>query len=121
MKTAFIIITLLLSFCCSALAQDATVNKKFLVVQAGAFAAATADAYTTTHNLHAGCVEANPLIGSHPSAGRVYGIALGTTAAGAFVSYELKKHHRKMWLVAPVAGMASHGFAATWNSRQVCR
>jgi hypothetical protein len=63
-----------------------------------------------------GCIEANPLLGPHPSNGRIVAVAGGEFAVVAGTSYLLKrglrhnKHWflRNLWRAAPAAQTVSH-------------
>ena len=98
-------------------AHCSTVDTKFLVSQGASFGSALADAHSTNVCLSRGATELNPFLGSRPSPAHVYGFALGTAVAGAVLSYELKKHGHKTWIIEPAANTAGHVTGAAINSR----
>ena len=104
---------LILALCCTLHAQERprTADAPFVVLNAASFGAAALDVALTQRCVHAGtCHEANPLM--RGSAGRMYGVALGITAAGTLMSYEAKKHDSRTWMIAPIVSISAHGFGA---------
>ncbi len=63
----------------------------------------------TTHHCLADhhCQEGNPLMPS--SQAGALGVNLGLVAYSTFLSHKLKKNGSKIWWIAPVAGISSHG------------
>jgi hypothetical protein len=53
------------------------------------------------------CKEGNPLMPS--SLGGQLGVGFALVGSGAVSSYWLKRHHSRMWWIAPVVGIAAHG------------
>jgi hypothetical protein len=104
---------LILALCCTLHAQERprTVDAPFVALNAASLGAAAFDAAMTRRCIDSGtCHETNPLMKG--SAGRMYGVALGTAAAGTFFSYEAKKHGSKTWMIAPLVSIGAHGFGA---------
>jgi hypothetical protein len=96
-------------------------DRKFLFV-AGISTAATLLDITTTSNCifrYSNCQEANPLLGSHPSRAKIYGVNF-SLLAGELVASAWLRHrmpHGKSWLIPPLIGTAGHGLAAALNFR----
>ena len=89
---------------------------------AGMATTATVIDITTTSSCISGystCREANPLLGSHPSAAKIYGVNLSLLAGEIFASAWLRHQmpHRKLWMIPPLVGTAGHGLAAALNVR----
>ncbi len=82
------------------------------------WAALIADIETTAHALEAGCREANPMFGDHPSRAKMYGVMVPVTALHSFVGYRLAKHNpkSKFWKVGNFIGAGGHGVAAIHNT-----
>jgi hypothetical protein len=95
------------------------VSPSFLVGQGAAFTATYFDMHLTNKCVSDGVRELNPLLGSHPSPTHVYAFGFGTAAAGAFLSYEVKKHGGKIWMIEPASTTGGHAVGAILNSR--CR
>jgi hypothetical protein len=98
-------------------------DRKFLLV-AGISTAATLLDITTTSNCifrYSNCQEANPLLGSHPSRAKIYGVNLsllaGEMAASAWLRH--RTPHTKTWLIPPLIGTAGHGLATVLNLRTI--
>jgi hypothetical protein len=89
---------------------------------AGMVTTATVMDITTTSSCLSGystCREANPLLGSHPSGAKIYGVNLSLLAGEIFASAWLRHQmpHRKLWMIPPLVGTAGHGLAAALNVR----
>jgi hypothetical protein len=52
------------------------------------------------------CSEGNPLMPS--SQAGALSVNLAIVGYGSYVSYRLKKHHSRMWMVSPVVSIAAH-------------
>lgn len=96
-------------------------DRKFFVLAGIASTATILDITTTSHCLstYANCREGNPLLGSHPSAAKLYGVNLSMLAGQILASAWMRREmpHRKLWMIAPIAATASHGIAAALNLR----
>ena len=96
-------------------------DRKFLFLAGLASTATILDITTTSRCLstYANCREGNPLLGSHPSAAKLYGVNLSMLGGQMLASAWLRREmpHRKLWMIAPIAATASHGFAAALNMR----
>ena len=97
------------------------VDRKVLFLAGLASTATVLDITTTSQCLstYANCREGNPFLGSHPSAAKLYGVNLSMLAGQMLASAWLRREmpHRKLWMIAPIAATASHGFAAAMNMR----
>lgn len=96
-------------------------DRKFLLLAGMASAATVLDAVSASHCMskYASCQEGNPLLGSHPSTAKLYGVSLsllaGQVAASAWMRHAMP--NRKLWMIPPVLGTAVHGLAAALNLR----
>jgi hypothetical protein len=104
-------------------AKPRVFDRKFFIL-AGVSTAATLLDITTTSNCifkYSNCREANPLLGSHPSQAKIYGVNLSLLAGEMFASAWLRHQmpHRKSWLIPPLIGTAGHGLAAALNFRTI--
>jgi len=92
-------------------------DKKFLLFTVFDFSATVADIESTEHALPRGYHESNPLLGSYPSRGKLYGIGMSSAALATLLSYELKRRgpHSTMWTLPTVLGGALHACAAIHN------
>jgi len=98
-------------------APQPKVSVTWLSVTALSWAAAAADAHSTNVCLAQGRVEANPLLGSRPSRGRVWAFEVVMTGASTFVSWELRRHHYyKLALFVPALAVGEHTVAAVHNN-----
>jgi hypothetical protein len=63
------------------------------------------------------CTEGNPLMPSS-QAGQL-GVNFALVGYGSFLSYKLKKHDSKLWILSPTVGIAAHtlGFATGIKNR----
>jgi len=87
------------------------VTPGFLFVNGASLGAAALDVATTRRCIDAGtCHETNPLM--QGSAGRMYGIALGTAFAGSVIDYEMERHGHRVGRMVPWIVMGVHGFGA---------
>ena len=68
-------------------------NRVALAASAFSLAAGIYDAHTTVSVLAAGGVEKNPLYGSHPSAGRLYGTNIAACAVPLLLSQWRRHRH----------------------------
>ena len=96
-------------------------DRKFLVLAGMATAATVLDAATTSHciSTYTSCQEGNPLLGSHPSQARLYGVSFSMLAGQLLASAWLRRKmpDRHLWMVPMIAATAGHGLAATLNVR----
>jgi hypothetical protein len=96
-------------------------DRKFLVLAGIATAATVLDVATTSHcmSTYADCQEGNPLLGSHPSTAKLYGVNFsmlgGQLLASAWMRH--KAPNGKMWMMPPIIATAGHGLAAVLNVR----
>jgi hypothetical protein len=96
------------------------VDRKFCVATGLIGAAMIADAkthFSVARRCPIGCEESNPVLGKHPSTGRVVGF--GSLLFGAEVSlmYVAKKHAGEgVWLTIPAIAVPLHTAAAWRNS-----
>jgi len=73
------------------------------------------DAIQTREALDHGCVERNPMLGRHPSTGRLVGVWAATSAAHAGVTMALQDHAPravKLWEIASIGVGAG---VIAWN------
>ena len=90
--------------------QPRTITPGFVALNAANFGVAALDVALTRQCIDNGtCHEVNPLMKG--SAIHMYTVTLGMATAGTVFSYYAKKHDSKTWLVAPIVGIAAHGFA----------
>jgi hypothetical protein len=73
------------------------------------------DAATTCAALRAGFVEANPLIGSSASCGRVIALKLATVAPLVLVAPKLAKRHPRLARAVLIVPTATAGVAVVLN------
>ena len=96
-------------------------DRKFLALAGVATAATILDVVTTSRcmSTYVDCQEGNPLLGSHPSAAKLYGVSfslLGAqVVASAWIRHEMP--HRKLWMVPLIITSAGHGLGAILNLR----
>jgi hypothetical protein len=111
----------------SALAQEPTVNKKFLALSVAAVGTTFADSYTTlwsTQNWNArkagvcNVESVSPwLYGTHPTAPRAYGVAAAKSVGAVGLSYLLRKRRSRLWSVPLIALAGSSGYGVASNMR----
>lgn len=101
--------------------QPKVLDRKFLVLAGMATAATALDVATTSHcmSAYANCQEGNPLLGSHPSQAKLYGVNLSMLAGEVLASAWMKRKtpDSKLWMVPPIVATTVHGLAATLNIR----
>jgi len=96
-------------------------DRKFLVLAGIATAATMLDVATTSHcmSTYGDCQEGNPLLGSHPSTAKLYGVSFsilgGQLLASAWMRH--KAPNGKLWMMPPIVATAGHGLAAVLNVR----
>ena len=96
-------------------------DRKFLVIAGIATATTMLDVATTSHcmSTYGDCQEGNPLLGSHPSTAKLYGVSFsmlgGQLLASAWMRY--KAPNGKLWMMPPIIATAGHGLAAVLNVR----
>jgi hypothetical protein len=96
-------------------------DRKFLVLAGIATAATLLDVATTTHciSTYANCQEGNPLLGSHPSQAKLYGVSFSMLGGQLLASAWMRRKtpNGKLWLVPQIVATAGHGLAAALNFR----
>jgi hypothetical protein len=93
-----------------------TANRAFWKLNGLSAATTVADIGMTARCVAIGtCREANPLFGSFPGAGRLFGISLPMMGAQVAASYYLKKHNNKAWKASPVVSILAHGLGVASN------
>jgi hypothetical protein len=104
--------------------SDKIVDTKFIVITSSLVASTIFDAETTFAAIkNPGVREANPVMKPLINAGRpaTYAFLGGVDTGIVYASYRMKKSTnptiRKLWWVMPVAAMASHAFAGSFNLR----
>lgn len=92
-------------------------NRAFVWLTVMEFSATVADIESTTYALSSNYHEAYPLLGSHPSRAKLYGLGMPSAALIALCSYELKKvsPHSRKWMIPPLLAGSIHGGAAVHN------
>jgi hypothetical protein len=91
-------------------APSKVVDKKFMAMAALSVSSTFADSYTTTWAIQnwkntppgqsRACnseSESPWLYGTHPTAGRAYGVAVGKSVGTTVLAYYLKKHRSRFW------------------------
>ncbi len=94
------------------------IDRQFILLNTFQVLAAVADAETTLSCLNSpSCREVNPILGSHPTRGRVYAIGVPLTALSVYLSYHYKRKGptRSWWKAYPLTLSAVHTFAAINN------
>src|SRR6266481_5671783 len=96
-------------------------DRKFFVLAGIATAATMLDVATTSHcmNTYADCQEGNPLLGSHPSQAKLYGVSFSMLGGQLLASAWMRRKspNGKLWMVPPMVATAGHGLAALLNVR----
>jgi len=102
-------------------AKPKILDRKFLALAGIATAATILDLATTSHCMatYANCQEGNPLLGSHPSQAKLYGVSFSMLAGQLLASAWMHRQmpNRKSWMVPLIAATAGHGLAAALNVR----
>ena len=135
MRLYWLLASLLFCFPCSAQLPNSpqpkvekkVVDKDFLATFSIYGAAIGVDAATV--GPRPGCIEANPLLGPHPSNGRIVAVAGGEFAIVAGTSYLLKRglrHNRhwflrNLWRAATTVQTVSHIQGAYQNESVRCQ
>ena len=100
-------------------------DRKFLLLAGMATAATVLDAATTSRcmSTYASCGEGNPLLGSHPSQAKLYGVSFSILAGQLLASAWTRREmpNRKLWMVPPIFATAGHGLATALNIRTMHR
>ncbi|PYV70670.1 MAG: hypothetical protein DMG96_30550 [Acidobacteria bacterium] len=103
--------------------QPKVLDRKFLVLAGMATAATVLDLATTSHCMatYANCQEGNPLLGSHPSQAKLYGVNFSLLAGELFASAWIRRKtpEGKSWMAPPIVATAVHGLAAALNIRKM--
>jgi hypothetical protein len=96
-------------------------DRKFFVLAGVATAATVFDVATTSHcmSTYADCQEGNPLLGTHPSTARLYGVSFSILGGQLLASAWLRRKNPtgKLWMAPPIITAAGHGLAAVLNLR----
>jgi len=96
-------------------------DRKFFALAGVATAATILDVVTTSHcmSTYVNCQEGNPLVGSHPSTAKLYGVSFSLLGAQLLASAWIRREmpHRKLWMAPPIIASAGHGVAAILNLR----
>ena len=121
---ARLIVALILLFGVSATAEitkeksGKIADKKFWAMTALSAASTVADIEVTAHALqNPNCHEHNPLLGTHPSRAKMYGISVPATTAYALVGYLLKKRGVKIWAVPQLSLTGGHALGSGLSAR----
>jgi hypothetical protein len=88
-----------------------TLDRQFVLLNSLLVAATLADAELTLHCVNSlSCRELNPILGSHPTRGRMYAIAVPLTAVSVYLSYHYKRKSpsKGWWKVYPITFSAVH-------------
>ncbi len=96
-------------------------DRKFMVLAGLATAATALDLATTSHCVatYVNCQEGNPVLGSHPSQAKLYGVNFSMLAGQLLASAWMhrKMPDRNLWMIPPIVATAGHGLAAALNIR----
>ena len=96
-------------------------DRQFFVLAGIATAATMLDVATTSHcmSTYASCQEGNPLLGSHPSQAKLYGVSFSMLGGQLLASAWMRRKspNGKLWMVPPMVATAGHGLAALLNVR----
>jgi len=100
-------------------------DRKFFLL-AGVAAAATMSDVTTTSRCmsrYADCQEGNPLLGSHPSTAKLYGVSFSMLSGQLLASAWMRRKmpNGKLWMAPTIIAGAGHGVAAILNVRTMHR
>ena len=97
-----------------------TIDSQFLLLNALQVIAAVADAETTLSCVSSPrCSEVNPILGAHPTRGRMYALAVPLTSLSVYLSYHYKRQSpsRNWWKVYPLTLLGVHTFGALANAQ----
>lgn len=96
-----------------------TFDRHFIVLNALSTLALAADLRTTIHGLNSNpnLRELNPLFGTHPSVGRLLGVAIPIHCFATYEIYRAKRYgpRRGVWKVGPRVSIVAHSLAALNN------
>jgi len=96
-------------------------DRKFFLLAGMATTATVLDVATTSHcmSTYAACQEGNPLIGSHPSQAKLYGVSFSMLAGQLLASAWIRRKmpNRNLWMIPPIVATGGHGLAAALNIR----
>jgi len=96
-------------------------DRKFFLLAGMATAATVLDVATTSHcmSTYAACQEGNPLLGSHPSQAKLYGVSFSMLAGQLLASAWIRRKmpNRHLWMIPPIVATGGHGLAAALNVR----
>ena len=88
-----------------------TIDRQFILLNSLLVAATLTDAELTLHCVNSlNCRELNPILGSHPTRGRMYALAVPLTALSVYLSYHYKRKSpsKGWWKVYPITFSAVH-------------
>ena len=86
---------------------ERVVTPGFIALNAASLGVAALDVTMTRHCIDAGtCHETNPLM--QGSAGRMYGVAVGTAFASGVIDYEMERHGHKIGRLMPWLVISGH-------------
>jgi hypothetical protein len=102
--------------CSSAFAQ---VDKKYVSLAVASKIALGMDIQTTRTNLDHGCREMNPILGPHPSTGRMVDTTLPINLGLDYLGLRMKRNGSRIWWLPQALGIAVHvaGAANNWRIR----
>jgi len=96
-------------------------DRRFLPLAGVATAATVLDVATTSHCMsrYADCQEGNPLLGSHPSQAKLYGVSFSMLGGQLLASAWMRRRtpDGKLWMAPPIIASVGHGLAAVLNIR----
>ena len=91
-------------------------DRKFLLLASIATSATILDIATTSHcmSTYADCQEGNPLLGSHPSPTKLYGVSFSMLGGQLLASAWMRRKmpNGRSWMIPPMIAGAGHGIAA---------
>jgi hypothetical protein len=88
-----------------------TIDRQFILLNTLLVAVTLADAETTLNCLSSPrCHEVNPILGSHPTRGKMYALAVPLTTVSVYLSYHYKRKSpsKGWWKVYPLTFSAVH-------------
>ena len=100
-------------------------DRKFFLLAGVAAAATMLDVTTTSRCMsrYADCQEGNPLLGSHPSTAKLYGVSFSMLSGQLLASAWMRRKmpNGKLWMAPTIIAGAGHGLAAILNVRTMHR
>jgi len=96
-------------------------DRKFLLLAGIATSATILDIATTSHcmSTYGDCQEGNPLLGSHPSPAKLYGVSFSMLGGQLLASAWMRRKmpNGRSWMIPPIIAGTGHGIAAALNFR----